>query len=283
MSVSSVVRELDVSVVERDINAYLARHPDLTGLTPGKISLAALPTPATVLAEQALAYSHSQLDPVMFNHSCRVYYIGMAMAQHLHQPSSSSYKVDNEAYYLTSLFHDLGVGPKAQVNTRLSFEFQGAMLAHRWIVDHSHAHAHAAAPPAAKPNLATLPATAASADSSAGQLGFAAHLADEVAEAIIRHTNFVKGHMTTTGQLIQLSTTLDVIGANSTLIHQDTYKEIEAKWPRMGFNQHFARLMEDEIKLKPWSHTTAVEEENGFCAKIRGNPYTAIIDKHQQH
>ena len=64
-------------------------------------------------------------------------------------------------------------------------------------------------------------------------------------EAIIRHTNFVQGAMTTTGQLIQLSTTLDVIGANATLIDRSTYREIEAKWPRLGFNQHFARLMEE--------------------------------------
>jgi cyanamide hydratase len=294
MSVSSVVRELDVSVVERDITAYLARHPSLSGVNPARISLAALPTPSTPLAEQALAYSHSQLDTVMFNHSCRVYYIGMAMAQHLHQPPSSSYLVDNEAYYLTSLFHDLGVGPAQQPNTRLSFEFQGALLAHRFILEHSQdssaripeskaAAALSLTPPAAGASSASsfsLAGPQASSSASTVAKLSAAPLADEVAEAIIRHTNFVKGRMTTTGQLIQLSTTLDVIGANQSLLHHDTYREIEAKWPRKGFNQHFAQLMEEEMKLKPWSHTTTVEEENGFCAKIRGNPYTAIIDKH---
>lgn len=244
-SVSPLLRELDVSVVERDVNAYLARHPSLSTRTPTPISLASLPTPSTPLAAAALSFVHSQLDPVMFNHSCRVYYIGQAMAQHLASPSPTAYRVDDEAYYLTSLFHDLGCAPSHLRATRLSFEFQGALLAHQWILHQS---------------AESLP------------------LAAEVAEAITRHTNFVQGRMTTTGQLIQLSTTLDVIGANSQLLHRQTYSEIEARWPRRRFNEHFAALMEEEMAVKPWSHTTAVQEEFGFCAKIRGNPYTAELD-----
>jgi cyanamide hydratase len=240
---SPLLRELDVSVVERDVNAYLARHPAIANKTPAAISLASLPTPTTALAESALVYSRSQLDDIMFNHSCRVYYIGQAMAQHLN--SSSSYHIDSEAYYLTSLLHDLGVGPTHLSSTRLSFEFYGAILARDFILEQS---------PASRP------------------------LADEVSEAIIRHTNFVQGSMTTTGQLIQLSTTLDVIGANSALIGRSTYREIEQRWPRLGFNLHFAQLMDEEMRIKPWSHTTTVEAENGFCAKIRANPFTAEID-----
>jgi len=207
-------------------------------------------TPNTTLAEQALIYARSQLDEIMFNHSNRVYYIGQAMTQYLTPPSSSistsPYHIDDEAYYLTSLLHDLGVGPKNLHSTRLSFEFQGAILAREFILQHS---------PRSHP------------------------LADEVCEAIIRHTNFVKGKMTSTGSLIQLSTTLDVIGANASFIDRRTYLEIESKWPRLGFNEHFARLMEEEMNLKPWSHTTTVQEENGFCAKIRGNPFTQDIDR----
>ena len=242
-NVSPLLRELDVSVVERDVNAFLARNPAISMRTPTQISLASLPTPSTPLASKALSYSRSQLDDTMFNHSCRVYYIGSAMQQLL--DSTSAYYVDTEACYLTSLLHDLGVGPTHLSSTRLSFEFYGAILARQFILQEAPT-SHA--------------------------------LADEVAEAIIRHTNFVQGSMTTTGQLIQLSTTLDVIGANSTLIDKGTYEEIEGKWPRLGFNEHFARLMEQEIVLKPWSHTSSVEAENGFCAKIRGNPFTHDID-----
>ena len=244
-SVSPLLRELDVSIVERDVNAYLARHPSLSTRTPTRISLASLHTPSTPLATAALSYVHSQLDAVMFNHSNRVYYIGQAMKQHLASPAPDAYRLDDEAYYLTSLFHDLGCCPSQLRATRLSFEYQGALLSHQWILQQSP-------------------------DSHA--------LAGEVAEAIARHTNFVQGKMTTTGQLIQLSTTLDVIGANSSLIERATYGEIEAEWPRLAFNQHFAALMEEEMAVKPWSHTTAVQEEVGFCAKIRGNPYTAELD-----
>ena len=244
-SVSSLLRELDVSIVERDVNAYLARYPSLSTRIPNRISLASLYTPSTPLSAAALSFAHSQLDPVMFNHSSRVYYIGQAMAQHLSQPEPGAYRVDDEAYYLTSLFHDLGCSPSHLRATRLSFEFHGALLSHHWIMQHS-------------PHSQSLAA--------------------EVAEAIARHTNFVQGKMTTTGQLIQLSTTLDVIGANSGLIDRGTYGEIEAKWPRMAFNEHFAALMEEEMQVKPWSHTTAVQEEFGFCAKIRGNSYTAELD-----
>ena len=244
-SVSPLLRELDISVVERDVNAYLARHPSLSTRIPTHISLASLHTPSTPLATAALSFAHSQLDPTMFNHSSRVYYIGQAMAQHLGSPSPTAYRVDDEAYYLTSLFHDLGCAPSHLHATRLSFEFHGALLAHQWITQHA-------------------PQSTA--------------LAAEVAEAITRHTNFVQGCMTTTGQLIQLSTTLDVIGANAALIDRATYGDIERQWPRMGFNEHFAALMEEEMRVKPWSHTTAVQDEFGFCAKIRANPYTKEID-----
>jgi len=180
----------------------------------------------------------------MFNHSNRVYYIGQAMIkQHF-----SDWKVDDECYYLTSLLHDLGVGPNNLSSTRLSFEFYGAIKARDFIIQEGGKHVE--------------------------------NIADEVCEAIIRHTNFVKGKMTTTGQLIQLSTTLDVIGANASHISVETYEAIADRYPRLGFNQHFASLMEEEMRIKPWSHTTTVEEENGFCAKIRANPFTKRYDNH---
>jgi cyanamide hydratase len=240
--VSPILRELDVSVVERDLNAQMAAQSSLFSTKPRPISLASIPVPSTSLTTSALRYAHDSLDSTMFNHSNRVFFIGKAMHQH---PALQHWHVDDEAYYLTSLLHDIGVGPGKQLSTRLSFEFHGAILARDFILQHGGDHA----------------------------------IADEVCEAIIRHTNFVKGKLTTTSQLIQLSTTCDVIGSNTTLIHSTTYSDIATKWPRLGFNQHFARLMEEEMVIKPWSHTTTVQEENGFCAKIRGNPFTKEFDQ----
>ena len=256
-AVSPLVRELNVSVVERDVSAYLARHPALAHTPPPRISLASLPTPTTTLASAALAYSHAQLDPTIFNHSVRVYYIGQAMALHLSSPSSPfppsssptsppPYPIDAESYYLTSLLHDLGLAHAHHLTTRLSFEYTGAHLARAFILSHS--------PP-------SLP------------------LADDVAEAIHRHTDLTsRGALSTTASLIQLSTTLDVVGMNGGLIDGGVYGEIEGRWPRRGFGEHFAALMEEEMRAKPWSHTTAVQEQFDFCARIRANPFTRHID-----
>jgi len=245
--VSPLVRELDISVVERDINAYLARHPNIP-TTAKPVSLASIYTPSSSIAANALKHARSCLDDVMFNHSNRVYYIGMAMAKQ-HFPE---WRVDSECYYLTALFHDLGVGHNRLTSTRLSFEFDGAIQAREFILKQAHlradGHSHS--------------------ESDANPLQ---NVADEVCEAIMRHTNFVKGKMTTTAELIQLSTTLDVIGANTRHLSPTTYYDIVKLYPRLHFHEHFATLMEAEMQLKPWSHTTSVEEENGFCAKIRGN------------
>ena len=70
----------------------------------------------------------------------------------------------------------------------------------------------------------------------------------------MRHTNFVQGAMSTTGQLMRLATTLDVTGANASFIHRATYGEIEAQRPRLGFNEHFAALMELEMAVKAGDH-----------------------------
>jgi len=87
----------------------------------------------------------------------------------------------------------------------------------------------------------------------------------------MRHTNFVKGKMTATGELIQLSTALDVVGANTRHLSPQTYGDIVKKYPRLNFHEHFAALMEAEMRIKPWSHTTTLEEDHGCCAKIRAN------------
>jgi cyanamide hydratase len=234
--------------VERDINAYLAQHPNVP-TSASHVSLASIHTPSSTIAGNALRHARDSLDDVMFNHSNRVYYIGMAMLQQ-HFPD---WRVDSECYYLTSLFHDLGVGHNRQTSTRLSFEFDGAIQARDFILRQAHID-NGATHTQTRPHVNPLQ-----------------NVADEVCEAIIRHTNFVKGTMTATAELIQLSTTLDVIGANTRHLSPQTYADIIKTYPRLNFHEHFATLMEAEMLIKPWSHTTSVEEENGFCAKIRAN------------
>jgi len=236
---AAVTRELDVSVVERDVTALLAQFPTAAG-RPSCVSLASLPAPSTRLCEESFRFAHDSLDTVMFNHSVRVYYIGALVAS----DRFPGLRWDREAYYLTSVLHDLGVGPRNLPATRLSFEFHGGIIAREFLLSRG------------APNT----------------------LADEVSEAIFRHTDFVPGKITSTGQLIQLATTLDVIGANPQLYHPESYAQIVEQWPRLGFNQHFAALMEEEERLKPGCHTTSLDDQ-GFISKIRANPWTRRFDE----
>ncbi|KAJ1987742.1 hypothetical protein GGI25_004231 [Coemansia spiralis] len=103
-------------------------------------------------------------------------------------------------------------------------------------------------------------------------------IADDVSEAIIRHTDFVDGKITPLGQLIQLATTLDVIGSNPDLYNNKTIDDIVNKWPRKNFNNHFAKLMELEMNHKPGSHTT-FPACSDFIEKIRNNKVMEKYDK----
>ena len=43
---------------------------------------------------------------------------------------------DDEAYYLSCLFHDIGTADKYLATTKMSFEFKGAIVAREFILEH---------------------------------------------------------------------------------------------------------------------------------------------------
>lgn len=223
-------RELFTSEVERDVEKLL-RASNIH--IPKHFSILDIKVPNTPLVEEAAAFAKKELDEVMFNHSNRVYLLGKVVSD----DQFPEWKIDSEQYFLTSILHDIGVAPKFHLTTSMSFELKGAIVSHNFISDSKHG------------NQAT---------------------ADVVAEAINRHTDFVDGKIQPIGQLIQLATTLDVIGANPDLYDRQTVDEIVQKWPRKGFNNHFAHLMEVEMQHKPGSHTTFPACSN-FVHKIKNN------------
>ncbi|KAI7878676.1 cyanamide hydratase, partial [Lichtheimia hyalospora FSU 10163] len=226
---SQLQRELADSAVERDVDRMLRAH----GFhPPNAIDIASIPVPNTEVAIKSAEYTHKELDATMWNHSNRAYYLGAVVAT----DQFPDWKVDLDTYYLTALFHDIGVAPRYHLSTSLSFEFWGGIHAREKLVEFG-----------------------------ASQLQ-----ADEVAEAIIRHTDFVPGQIRKVGQLIQMGTTIDVIGRNPELYHADTIDAIVKKYPRLGFNCHFADLMDKECLHKPGSHTSAGDEIN-FIDRIRNN------------
>jgi cyanamide hydratase len=46
------------------------------------------------------------------------------------------WKYDDEAYYLSCLFHDIGTADKYLSTTKMSFEFKGAIVAREFILQH---------------------------------------------------------------------------------------------------------------------------------------------------
>ncbi|ORY71081.1 uncharacterized protein BCR38DRAFT_330099, partial [Pseudomassariella vexata] len=67
--------------------------------------------------------------------------------------------------------------------------------------------------------------------------------------------------ITCLGQLIQLATIYDNIGERSELVNQQTRDGLVAAFPRKGWNSCLTATIREENWLKPWAHTTALEEE----------------------
>ncbi|KAI0299707.1 cyanamide hydratase [Multifurca ochricompacta] len=93
--------------------------------------------------------------------------------------------------------------------------------------------------------------------------------ADSVCDAIVRHQDiFVQGgNITVIGQVLQLATILDNVGIS-----------VVASYPRDGWSECFAKVIETELRLKPWCHTSTFEvpdykpgEPSRFATDVRGN------------
>lgn len=136
---------------------------------------------------------------------------------------------------LTCLLHDIGATPAHLHATRLSFEFYGGMLAHGVVTD------------------------------SGGERD----QAEAVCETIIRHQDLgTVGSITLLGQVIQLATLYDNVGENPGLIHEQTKEDVIKAFPRDGWLGCFADTIATEERLKPWCHSTHVEN---FVDNIRGS------------
>lgn len=58
------------------------------------------------------------------------------------------------------------------------------------------------------------------------------------------------------------------MGINPHLIHKDTISSVVSAFPRHKWSSCFAATIREEIGLKPWCHTTAIE---GFAEGVEGN------------
>lgn len=152
------------------------------------------------------------------------------------------WKLGRETLYLTSLLHDIGCTPTNLKATLLSFEFYGGIL-----------------------SLSLL-----------NELKAPLAQAESVAETIIRHQDLgSSGKITQLGMIIQLATVLDNAGLNPHLVTATTIEMVTQMYPRNSWTACFAGTVREEVKLKPWSHTTSIE---GFAEMVEGNTLMAPYD-----
>lgn len=142
---------------------------------------------------------------------------------------------------LACLLHDIGTTEHNMISTRLSFEFQGGFQALNLL----------------------------------GMYGSTKDQAEAVCETIIRHQDLgTEGNITFLGQLIQLSTIYDNVGDHPSvkdfdqIIHEKTREEVNRAFPRDGWLGCFAETIRKEESLKPWCHTTHIQD---FAEKVEGN------------
>ncbi|KAL2812915.1 hypothetical protein BDW59DRAFT_167669 [Aspergillus cavernicola] len=202
------------------------------------------PVPATPLSQRIQNYAKSHLPKPTYHHSMRVYHYGLAIKRY----AFPEWTFSDETYFLTCMLHDIGTTGENLNATRLSFEFFGGFLA-----------------------LDILQNSSSSSDGEGDGAVASRAQAESVAEAIIRHQDLRDvGSITAVGQLVQLATIFDNIGGHAQLVHDDTVEDVIGHYPRLKWSSCFARTVGEEVRLKPWAHTTALGD---FEGKILGNPY----------
>ena len=78
---------------------------------------------------------------------------------------------------------------------------------------------------------------------------------------------------------------LPTFASRANLIRPQLIETITTKFPRKGWSEHFARVIEKELTLKPWCHTSTFEVPNwkegvqsNFATDVRGNEVMRPFD-----
>lgn len=142
-------------------------------------------------------------------------------------------KPDREVLFLGCLMHDLGLtGAHDHGGT---FELDGARSAHAHCLEHGLSHERA----------------------------------DLVHEMVALHNSVGVAHRREPEvALIHFGAGLDVLGLMAHDIHRHTLEEILADYPRAGFGEAMARLIDEQMRRKPTSYMTTMVQL-GFLDKLR--------------
>ncbi|KAI1080730.1 hypothetical protein F5B20DRAFT_589109 [Whalleya microplaca] len=251
------------TAVPRDVDAILNGRPYIHEPSPLRVDDIPFPSDDPVVAK-VQEYAKTHLPAPTYNHSMRVYYWGYAIMTAQFPTHASPLSLPTWA--LTCLLHDIGTTPTNLRNTLLSFEFAGGVRA-------LHLLTHDCGAPAPQ--------------------------AEGVAEAIIRHQDLpppppkhsstraisrgevATGTISFLGLVVQLATIFDNVGERAALVHEVTRADVCMRFERMGWSACFAGVVEEEVGLKPWAHSSVLgvgvgdggdgEGKGGFVERVRGN------------
>lgn len=215
-------------IVPRKIETLWARWRRDSPRYINYAKLGGLPDSPAAIA--SLEFARMHVHPAVLNHSIRTYYYSIALllgGYPSKSPDAPQIQLSEirETIFLSSILHDVGTSntiPSLSAHT-MSFEFHGGIAAHY--------------------HLTSL------------KQPLEAAVVGDVVESIFLHTSpFENGFCSTPVQLLNLSTWLDIIGLTpqlKVLWHEQTIKEIQEAYPRLGLSNVFASLMQVEIEKKP--------------------------------
>lgn len=201
--------------------AKVERDVQLAIPSPNPPTSQKIDLPQGSVEQEILKYARAELNEKTLNHSLRVYTYSAAIIK----DQFPSWDLDLAVVFTTCLLHDIGTTDKNMKATKMSFEFYGGIIAKDLVYEKTKNQDYAEA----------------------------------VSEAIIRHQDLgEEGYITTLGLIIQIATILDNVGKNIELIHEETLAAANEKYPREGWKNCFALVIDRENAEKPWGHTSSL-------------------------
>ncbi|CAM6118855.1 unnamed protein product [Calypogeia fissa] len=232
--INDLNRELLGLGVER--NLQLARG------APKPVSLSSIRVPDGELAEKATKFAYDSEEESIFNHSMRTFFFGEIIGKDQYP----DWHWDSETFYLSCILHDVGLTTQRIDSSVLSFEYDGALEAHQFLMSN----------------------------------GCEKKSADIVFEAIARHTDVYPLGKRTEGTLLSIGASLDIAGKHALLIHEESLRDVVVKYPRLDVATRGAELLIYEVEKKKHQCHFKAFIDMGIPQAILYNPLFAAYDKH---
>lgn len=212
------------------------------GLPSKPVNVSAIPVPDGELAEKATKFAFDNMEESLFNHSLRTFFFGEIIGTH-HFPD---WRWDSQTFYLSSILHDIGLTTERIDSSVMSFELDGALEAHQFLVRN----------------------------------GCEKKSADIVLEAIARHTDLYPMGKRPEATLLSIGAGVDIAGLYAPLIHEESLRDVVAKYPRLDVCTRGAELLTYEVEKKQHRCHFKAYVDMGIPHVVANNPLFAAYDKH---